>query len=223
MPGRRRQGLCSCVPALAHGAPCPTSTPPAPSATVAASVAEVFLARRLRTFRGDQRARVASEQLRRIRTLTRQSNELERELHRLVQAHRPALLAEQGCGTLTAATLIGRTAGAERFPTDAHFARQAGVAPIPASSGRVVRHRLHRGGDRQLNRALYMIAITKARIDPQTKAYLERKRAEGKTKREALRCLKRHLARRIHRLLSMPPVDPDPITLNAAISGGCLT
>lgn len=181
------------------------------------------IARRLRAFRGDQRARVASEQLRRIRTLTRQSNELERELHQLVQAHRPALLAEQGCGTLTAATLIGRTAGAERFPTDAHFARQAGVAPIPASSGRVVRHRLHRGGDRQLNRALYMIAITKARIDPQTKAYLERKRAEGKTKREALRCLKRHLARRIHRLLSMPAVDPDPITLDAAISGGCLT
>ena len=181
------------------------------------------IARRLRAFRGDQRARVASEQLRRIRTLTRQSNELERELHRLVEAHRPALLAEQGCGTLTAATLIGRTAGAERFPTDAHFARQAGVAPIPASSGRVVRHRLHRGGDRQLNRALYMIAITRARIDPQTKAYLERKRAEGKTKREALRCLKRHLARRIHRLLAMPAVDPDPITLNAAFSGGCLT
>ena len=181
------------------------------------------IARRLRAFRGDQRARVASEQLRRIRTLTRQSNELERELHRLVEAHRPALLAEQGCGTLTAATLIGRTAGAERFPTDAHFARQAGVAPIPASSGRVVRHRLHRGGDRQLNRALYMIAITRARIDPQTKAYPERKRAEGKTKREALRCLKRHLARRIHRLLAMPAVDPDPITLNAAISGGCLT
>src|SRR5438876_2241333 len=175
------------------------------------------IAKRLRTFRDDARARVAREQLSQIRTLTRQVNELERELHRLVEAHRPALLAEQGCGTLTAATLIGRTAGAERFPTDAHFARQAGVAPIPVSSGRVDRHRLHRGGDRQLNRALYMIAITRARIDPQTKAYLERKRAEGKTKREALRCLKRHLARKIHHLLSMPAVDPDPIALNAAI------
>jgi hypothetical protein len=69
---------------------------------------------------------------------------------------------------------------------------------------------LHRGGDRRLNSALHMIAITKARLDPQTKAYLARKRAEGKTKREALRCLKRHLARRVHHLLSMPPVGPDP-------------
>jgi hypothetical protein len=69
---------------------------------------------------------------------------------------------------------------------------------------------LHRGGDRRLNGALHMIAITKARLDPQTKAYLERKRAEGKTKREALRCLKRHLARRVHHLLSMPAVGPDP-------------
>ena len=119
--------------------------------------------------------------------------------------------------------MIGRTAGAERFPTDAHFARQAGVAPIPASPGRVNRYRHHRGGDRQLNRALHMIAITRARIDPETKAYLERKRTEGKTKREALRSLKRHLARKIHRLLSMPAVNSDPVELNAAISGRCLT
>ena len=127
---------------------------------------------------------------------------------------------------LTAATLIARTAGAERFPTDAHFARQAGVAPIPVSSGRRDRHRLHRGGDRQLNRALHVMAITRARIDPQTRAYLDRKQAEGKTKREALRCLKRHLARHVHRLLSMPPVNPDQSTrnqLNSAISVPCLT
>jgi transposase len=98
---------------------------------------------------------VARDQLRHIRTLSSQINGLERELRTLVAAHRPALLAEQGCGVLTAATLIGRTAGAERFPTDAHFARQTGTAPIPASSGRVVRHRLHRGGDRRLNGALH--------------------------------------------------------------------
>jgi len=181
------------------------------------------IARRLRSFDGDPRARVAREQLSRTRALTHQVNELERELQRLVAAHRPALLAEQGCGALTAATLIGHTAGAERFPSDSHFARQAGAAPIPASSGRVDRHRLHRGGDRQLNRALHMIAITKARIDPETKAYLERKRAEGKTRREAVRCLKRHLARKVHRLLSMPAVDPDSVELNAAITGRCLT
>jgi transposase len=133
---------------------------------------------------------------------------LERELRCLIMAYRPALLSEQGLGVLTAATLIGRSAGAERFPTDSHFARQAGVAPIPVSSGRNDRHRLHRGGDRQLKRALHVIAITRARIDPQTRAYLERKRAEGKSNREALRCLQRHLARRVHHLLSMPPAHP---------------
>jgi transposase len=202
---------------------CPELEAQLPNGGLTRRVVQERTARRLRNIREDPRARVAREQLRHIRTLSAQINELERELCTLVAAHRPALLAEQGCGVLTAATLIGRTAGAERFPTDAHFARQTGTAPIPASSGRVVRHRLHRGGDRRLNSALHMIAITKARIDPQTKAYLERKRAEGKTKREALRCLKRHLARRVHHLLSMPAVGPDPVELNAPISGRCLT
>ena len=161
-----------------------------------------------------------------IRAVSRQADGLQRELHSLIMAYRPVLLAERGLGVLTAATLIGRTAGAERFPTDAHFARQAGVAPVPVSSGRTDRHRLHRGGDRQLNRALHVIAITRARIDPETRAYLERKRAEGKTNREALRCLKRHLARQIHRLLSIPPVNTDRTTrieLKSAISMPCLT
>jgi transposase len=94
-------------------------------------------------------------------------------------------------GPLTAAILIGQTAGAERFASDAHFARMVGVAPIPASSGRRDRHRLHRGGNRQLNRALHVIAITRGRIDPQTRAYLARKESEGKTRIEAMRCLKR--------------------------------
>jgi transposase len=168
------------------------------------------IARRLRREERTARIRVALELVASIRSITRQANDLERELRVLIMAYRPGLLAEQGLGVLTAATLIGRTAGAERFPTDAHFARQAGVAPIPVSSGRKDRHRLHRGGDRQLNRALHVIAITRARIDPQTRAYLERKRSEGKTNREALRCLKRHLARQIHRLLSMPLPTPNP-------------
>jgi transposase len=119
-----------------------------------------------------------------------------------VRAHRPELLAETGCGPLCAAILIGQTAGAERFASDAHFARMAGVAPIPASSGRRERHRLHRGGNRQLNRALHVIAITRGRIGPQTRAYLQRKEAEGKSRIEAMRCLKRHLARKYYRLLS---------------------
>ena len=80
----------------------------------------------------------------------------------------------------------------------------AGVAPIPASSGKRERHRLHRGGNRRVNHALHIIAITRARRDPTTKAYLQRKQAEGKTRMEALRCLKRQLARHFHRLLLRP-------------------
>ena len=160
--------------------------------------------RRLRRMPAGARVRIAREQVAQIRRLTRQADALERELLALVKAHRPQLLAETGCGALTAALLIGRTAGAERFRSDAGFARQAGSAPIPCSSGQRDRYRLDRGGDRQLNHALHIIAITRARHDPATKAYLERKQAEGKTHKGALRCLKRHLARRFHRLLVLP-------------------
>ena len=108
-----------------------------------------------------------------------------------------------------AAILIGRTAGAERFRSDASFALQSGTAPIPCSSGKRTQHRLNRGGDRQLNHALHIVAITRANHDPATKAYLARKQAEGKTRKGALRCLKRHLARRFHRLL-FPSAQPRP-------------
>ena len=109
---------------------------------------------------------------------TRLINRL-RELRDLIRVHRPELLAETGCGPVTAAILIGQTAGAERFASDAQFARMAGVAPIPASSGRRDQHRLHRGGNRQLNRALHIITITRGRIDPTTtRAYLARKETE---------------------------------------------
>ena len=180
--------------------------------------------RRLRRMRACTRVRVAREQLAQIRRLSRQADALERQLLVLIKAHRPQLLAETGCGALTAAILIGRTAGAERFHSEASFARQAGVAPIPCSSGQRQRHRLHRGGDRQLNHALHIIAITRARYDGDTKAYLARKEAEGKTKKGALRCLKRHLARRFHELLSLPAEMPrhvqnqhrDPDFLGAA-------
>jgi transposase len=118
-------------------------------------------------------------------------------------------------------------AGAEGFETDAQFARQAGVAPIPASSGLRTRHRLHRGGDRQLNRAIHVIAITRARTDPESCEYVRRRMEDdGKTKREASRCLKRQLARRIHKLLMTPP-NPQPqtnrIRINAPIQAACLT
>jgi transposase len=145
--------------------------------------------------------RVARRLLRRITEIGREERELLTELKTLIQAHAPLLLEQQGCGTVTAAIIIGHTAGARRFPTDGHFARHAGTAPIPASSGNTQRHRLHRGGDRQLNRAIHVIALCRARWDAETRAYLDRKLAERKTKLEALRCLKRHIARQIWRLL----------------------
>ncbi len=114
---------------------------------------------------------------------------------------------------MTAAIIIGRTAGAQRFPSDGHFARHAGTAPIPASSGNTQRHRLHRGGDRPRNRAIHIIALSRARTDPETRAYLARKQAEGKTKVEALRCLKRHLACHIWRLLYTPEIPAAPPVL----------
>jgi transposase len=157
-------------------------------------------------------ARVAKAILKRINEIYREEGELLAEVKALIEAHCPQLLAEHGCGQVTAAVIIGHTAGAKRFPTDACFARHAGTAPIPASSGNTKRHRLHRGGDRQLNRALHIIALSRARTDPATRAYLDRRHGAGKTKREAIRCLKRHLARRIWRLLytTQTPTPPPP-------------
>jgi transposase len=164
------------------------------------------LDRRRRRLAPSVRLRVAREELAHIRALTRQANELESELLALINAYRPRLLQEQGCGTLTAALLIGRTAGAQRFRSDACFGRQSGTSPIPCSTGQRTQHRLDPGGDRQLNRALHTIAITRAHHDPVTREYLARKRAEGKTAKGALRSLKRYLARRVWRLLTEPPL-----------------
>lgn len=141
------------------------------------------------------RVRVAREQLRSIRSQVRRANELEREIALLVEAKAPQLLALPGCGALTAAKILAETAGVERFSSDAKLARLAGVAPIPASSGRRDRHRLDRGGNRQLNCALHRIAVTQGRVHEPARVYLEKKKAEGKSRMEALRCLKRHLAR----------------------------
>jgi transposase len=164
------------------------------------------------------RVRIARDELRRIRELTRSIDTLERELAPLVAELAPRLLAERGCGVLTAAKLIGEVAGVGRFATDAKLARTAGSAPIPASSGRTDRHRLDRGGNRQLNCALHRLAVSKARLDPDTAAYLARKQAEGKTRREALRCLKRHLARRVWRILRAPHQPATAVTTPVAIA-----
>jgi transposase len=161
----------------------------------------------LRKLPAGARVCIAREQVAQIRSLTRQANALQSELLELVKAHRPRLLAEQGCGALVAAILIGHTAGVKQFRRHSSFGLQTGTAPIPCSSGQRTQHRLNRGGDRQLNHALHIIAITRAQRDPATKAYLARKAAEGKTTKGALRSLKRHLARRFYRLLAEPLID----------------
>jgi transposase len=173
--------------------------------------------RRLRRVQQTARVRIARDELRRIRELTRSANALERELKVLICALRPELLAWEGCGVISAATLIGRTAGAARFVTDGHFARQAGAAPIPASSGRKDRQRLNRGGDRQLNAALHRIAVAQGRCHPPAREFLARKQAEGKSRIEALRCLKRHLARHAWQLLrhDLNTNNPNPVQARA--------
>ena len=166
------------------------------------------LAGRLARAQQTARIRIARDELRRIRELTRTINTLEAELAPLVAQAAPALLAERGCGVLVAGKLVGEIAGIRRFATDAKLARVAGSAPIPASSGTTIRYRLDRGGNRQINAALHRLALCKGLHDPQTAAYLARKKAEGKTHREAMRCLKRHLARRVWHLLQDTDTNP---------------
>jgi transposase len=108
--------------------------------------------------------------------------------------------------------VVGEIAGAGRFSSDARLG--AGVALIPVSSGHTNRHRLDRGGNRQVNAAIHRVAVTRARCHPETRNYIDRKRAEGKTTKEAIRCLKRHLARRVWHLLktTAPPDTAQPPT-----------
>jgi transposase len=159
--------------------------------------------------------RIAAEELADIRALTERINALEKELTALVKAQAPQLLELPGCGPLTAAKLLGETADPARFRSDACFAMHAGVAPIPASSGKTTRHRLARGGNRQLNAALHRIAITQIRLDGLGRAYYQRRRAGGDTAREALRALKRRLARVVFHLLR-PTDTAAPACLPAA-------
>jgi transposase len=165
-------------------------------------------ARRLARCEQTARVRIARELVRSIRERTRRIRELERELLLLVKGYAPQLLDEVGMGPLTAAKLIGELAGAERFASDAKLARAGGIAPLPVSSGSKNRHRLDRGGNRQLNLAFHRFAVNRAKYDPATAIYLARKEAEGRTRMDALRCLKRHLVRRVHKLLTSPTERP---------------
>lgn len=142
----------------------------------------------------------------RIEALTCEERTLARELLAGVQALAPALLEEPGIGPIGAAQLLTSWSHPGRLKSEAAFARLAGVAPIPACSGRVTRYRLDRGGDRRLNRALQQIVLSRRRYDPATAAYIARRVRQGKSEREAVRCLKRYLARHLFRVLERSAV-----------------
>jgi transposase len=143
---------------------------------------------------------------RRYQALDTEITELDSQLGPLVTQAAPALVELFGVGTDTAGQLI-TTAGdnPHRMRSEAAFAHLAGVAPIPASSGRVQRHRLNRGGDRQANNALHTITLCRMRHDPRTRDYVQRRTREGLSKREIIRCLKRYIAREIYRALTTTP------------------
>jgi transposase len=159
------------------------------------------LGRRLARREQTTQVRIARDLLGRCRELTRSLLELDRDLQTRTRAIAPALIDLPGCGALSAAKLLSEIGPIDRFRSDAQLARHAGVAPLEASSGKQRRHRLDRGGNRQLNCALHRIAITQGRVHGPARAYLERKQSEGKSRREAIRCLKRQLARTVYATL----------------------
>ncbi len=158
-------------------------------------------------------AGLAQREVTRIRELTREANQLERDIAQRVTELAPTLLEMPGCGTLSAAKLIGEAADITRFKSRDAYAMWAGVAPIPVWSANQERFRLNRGGNRQTNAALHRIAITQIRIHPDAQAFIHKRLETGSTKREAIRLLKRKLANVVYRTLL---ADTQPATLPAA-------
>ncbi len=142
---------------------------------------------------------------RRVLALQHEAGEHERAMTVIVRAWRPDLLDRPGIGVIVAAQVLICWSHPGRIRSEAAFAMLAGAAPIPASSGMTTRHRLNRSGDRQLNRALHVIALSRSRYDQRTRDYIDRRRAEGKTDREIRRCLKRYIARDLFRQLEHGP------------------
>lgn len=135
----------------------------------------------------------------------READAIEGKMKEILEANAPALLAIFGCGTVSAAALAVAGGGnPERLGSEAEFASLCGVAPLLASSGKTERHRLNRGGDRRANRALYQIAVTRMSYDQRTKDYVEKRKRDGKSKKETIRCLKRYIAREVFRALRHP-------------------
>jgi transposase len=154
----------------------------------------------------DRMHAVRQQELRRlaqtVRELDRQLKTNQQQLRAIVQDMSPGLLDQRGIGPVSAAQAIVSFSQPGRCRNDAAFAALAGTSPLEASSGRTIRHRLNRGGDRRLNRAIHTIAINRMRVDPATRAYVTRRLAEGKTEREIRRCLKRYIARQLYRHLN---------------------
>lgn len=144
----------------------------------------------------------------RIVSATNKVNELERRITSIVRQLAPGLLQLRGCGALTAAKIVGETAGVDRFSSEAKFAMHAGIAPLPVWSGDRTRFRLNRSGNRQLNVAIHRIAVTQMRIHEPAKLFMKRKMSEGKSKTEALRGLKRHIARKVYETMRNQPLKP---------------
>jgi transposase len=168
---------------------------------------------------------VCREMTRVLLELVKRINALEAQLRPMVRRHAAGLLAIPGVGVLTAARLIADVADIDRFKTDAQLALYAGAAPLDASSGRQLRHRLNRTGNRQLNSALHVIALTQIRIYAPARGYLARRRSEGKTTTEAIRALKRHLARMIFRIFKALQAarQAETILVSSSPTTRCLT
>ncbi len=144
---------------------------------------------------------------RRANALAHEARDHERAILEIIRSWRPDVLDNCGVGPIVAATVLCAWSHPGRVRSDAAFAMLAGTAPIPASSGMTVRHRLNRSGDRRLNQAIHTVVVTRIRVDPETRTYVERRRAEGKTDREIKRCLKRYVTRQLFRQLEHGPLD----------------
>lgn len=151
--------------------------------------------------------RIVGQRIARLRVLCVEINQLTAELRSTVTDFTAALTAICGIAELTAAEIMAEVGDVQRFRTKAQFAMANGTAPLPASSGRTNRHRLNRGGNRQLNRILHFVALTQVSRSPEGRAYYDHKRSEGRSKQDALRCLKRRISDRVFQTLRRSPTS----------------
>jgi transposase len=167
------------------------------------SPARLDAAERLLASESGVQGELARRRIDALRRVDSEITQLEREIAQSVKATGSGLPGLVGISYLGAASIIGEVGDVRRIASKARFARLNGTAPIPASSGQTQRHRLNKGGNRRLNHALHMMALTQARHDPRARAYLQRRRAEGRTRRDALRALKRHLSDAVYQQLRL--------------------